>query len=50
VSGPFALDDARRQVDAYVAVGVTHIVFSISPADRAWVRSFAEEIIPNYRA
>jgi len=50
VSGMFALDDARRQIDAYVAAGVTHIVFSIGPADRAWVRSFAEEIVPNYRA
>jgi alkanesulfonate monooxygenase SsuD/methylene tetrahydromethanopterin reductase-like flavin-dependent oxidoreductase (luciferase family) len=50
VSGTFALDGARRQVDAYAAAGVTHIVFSIGPADRAWVRSFAEKIIPNYRA
>jgi len=50
VSGTFALGDARRQVDAYAAAGVTHIVFSIGPADRAWVRSFAEEIVPSYRA
>jgi F420-dependent oxidoreductase-like protein len=49
VPGTFALDDARRQIDAYVAAGVTHIIFSISPADRVWVRNFAEQIIPNYR-
>jgi F420-dependent oxidoreductase-like protein len=49
VAGTFALDDARRQIDAYVAAGVTHIIFSISPADGVWVRNFAEQIIPNYR-
>jgi F420-dependent oxidoreductase-like protein len=45
----FPVNDARRQVDAYVAAGVTHIVFSVNMAERAWVRSFAEEIIPGYR-
>jgi F420-dependent oxidoreductase-like protein len=49
VSGTFALDDTRKQVDAYVTAGVTHIVFSVGPAERAWVRRFAEEIMPNYR-
>ncbi len=49
VPGTFALDGARRQIDDYVAAGVTHIIFSISPADRVWVRNFAEQIIPNYR-
>ena len=49
VGGTFAIDDARRQVDAYAAAGVTHIVFSIGPADRAWMRRFAEDIVPNYR-
>jgi F420-dependent oxidoreductase-like protein len=49
VNGSFALDDARRQVDDYVAAGVTHIIFSMRPADRAWIRRFAEEIIPHYR-
>jgi F420-dependent oxidoreductase-like protein len=45
----FALDDARRQVDQYAAAGVTHLVFSISPAQRAWVHEFAEKVIPMYR-
>lgn len=49
VSGTFALDDARREVDAYVAAGVTHIIFSLTPADRAWIRNFAERVIPSYR-
>jgi F420-dependent oxidoreductase-like protein len=48
--GALALDDARRQIDAYVAAGVTHIVFSLGPADRPWMQTFAEKIIPNYRA
>jgi len=46
----FELNDARRQIDAYAAAGVTHIVFSVGPGQRAWVQSFAEKIIPSYRA
>jgi alkanesulfonate monooxygenase SsuD/methylene tetrahydromethanopterin reductase-like flavin-dependent oxidoreductase (luciferase family) len=49
LSGTLALGGAHRQLDAYVAAGITHIVFSIGPADRDWVRRFAEEIIPSYR-
>jgi F420-dependent oxidoreductase-like protein len=49
LNASFALDDARRQIDDYVAAGVTHIIFSLRPADRAWIRSFAERIIPCYR-
>ena len=50
MDGNFALDHARRQVDAYIAAGVTHIIYSVGPGDRAWIRNFAERIIPNYRA
>jgi F420-dependent oxidoreductase-like protein len=50
MNGTLALDDARRQVDAYAEAGVTHIIFSVSPADRSWVSSFAQRIIPSYRA
>jgi F420-dependent oxidoreductase-like protein len=50
VSGMFALEDARREVDAYTAAGVTHLIFSIGPAERASMRRFAEEIIPGYRS
>ena len=49
LNASFALDDARRQIDEYVAAGVTHIIFSLRPADRAWIRSFAERVIPSYR-
>ena len=48
--GPFALVDARRQVDEYVEAGVTNIIFSVYAKDREWVRGFAREIIPHYRA
>ncbi len=48
-AGPFELSDARRQIDEYVAAGVTHIIFSVKPADRGWVRRFAKEIIPAYK-
>ena len=49
IGGTFALDEARRRIDAYAAAGVTHIVFSIGSADRAWLRSFAKEVVPSYR-
>jgi F420-dependent oxidoreductase-like protein len=49
LEGTIKLDDAHRQIDEYAAAGVTHIVFSITPADRMWVHDFAERIIPEYR-
>jgi F420-dependent oxidoreductase-like protein len=49
VAGTFALNEARERIQAYTEIGVTHIVFSITPNDRSWMRSFAEEIIPAYR-
>jgi F420-dependent oxidoreductase-like protein len=49
VEGTFALDDARHQVDAYVAAGVTHIVFSIGLAAGDWIRRFSEQIISAHR-
>jgi hypothetical protein len=48
-AGPFELSDARHQTDEYVAAGVTHIIFSVRPADREWVRRFAQEIMPIYK-
>ena len=48
VPGIFAPSEARRQIDGYAAVGVTHIIFSVGPADRASLRIFAEQIIPHY--
>jgi F420-dependent oxidoreductase-like protein len=49
LEGTLPLSDARLQIDEYAAVGVTHIIFSVTPADREWVRRFAEEIIPILR-
>jgi F420-dependent oxidoreductase-like protein len=49
LEGTLPLSDARRQIDEYAAVGVTHIIFSVTPADREWVQRFAEEIIPVLR-
>lgn len=51
LTGLFALDEARRQIDAYAAAGVTHLIFSVSAAtDRDFIRRFAREIIPAYKA
>jgi F420-dependent oxidoreductase-like protein len=49
VGGTFSLEDARRQIDAYLDAGVSHIIFSIGPGDRAWMHDFAEKIVPGYR-
>lgn len=48
--GLFDLKEARQQVDAYVAVGVTHLMFSVSPKDRDLVRRFAAEVASAYRS
>jgi hypothetical protein len=48
-AGLFELRDAHRQIDEYVAAGVTHIIFSLKPADREWMRWFAREIISIYK-
>jgi len=44
-----ALDKVRGVIDAYLALGVTHIIFSINPSQRDWVRGFAEKVLPSYR-
>jgi F420-dependent oxidoreductase-like protein len=48
--GMFDLKEARQQVDAYLAAGVTHLMFSVSAKDRDLVRRFAAEVIPTYRS
>jgi alkanesulfonate monooxygenase SsuD/methylene tetrahydromethanopterin reductase-like flavin-dependent oxidoreductase (luciferase family) len=43
-------DDVRQQIEHYVAVGVTHIVISVSaPYDRAMLQRFAGEVMPTFR-
>jgi F420-dependent oxidoreductase-like protein len=52
LSGQFPLNEARRQIDEYVAAGVTHLIFSLSASvksDREYVRRFAAEVIPAYK-
>lgn len=44
------LSDMRQQIETYVAVGVTHIILSLSaPYDMTLVRRFAAEVIPAFR-
>jgi F420-dependent oxidoreductase-like protein len=53
ISGAFLLNDARRQVEEYVAAGVTHLIFSLNPSSadaREFTRRFAHDIIPQYRS
>jgi F420-dependent oxidoreductase-like protein len=53
LSGAFAIGEARRQIDEYVAAGVTHLIFSLSAssaADHQFVREFAKEIIPVFKS
>jgi F420-dependent oxidoreductase-like protein len=46
----FSLSEARQRIEEYVAVGVTHLIFSVSAsADRQLLRRFAQEIIPAVR-
>jgi F420-dependent oxidoreductase-like protein len=43
-------DDVRRQIERYVAVGVTYIIISVSaPYDRAVLHRFASEVMPAFR-
>ncbi len=52
LTGGFAIDEARRQVDEYVAAGVTHLIFSLNPSNaehRTFVGRFAREILPQYK-
>jgi hypothetical protein len=42
--------DIRRQIAAYVAVGVTHIIISLAaPYDMTTLRRFATEVMPAFR-
>lgn len=50
LSPPFPFSEARRRIEEYVAVGVTHLIFSVSASiDRQYLRRFAREIIPAFR-
>ncbi len=50
VTGMFAPEKARKQVEEYVAAGVTHIIFSVvAPQDRQAIHRFAQDVIPMFR-
>ncbi len=42
-------DDVCRQIDAFVAVGVTHFVITLSPYNFDVFERFAAEVMPRYR-
>ncbi len=42
-------DDVCRQIDAFVAVGVTHFVLTLSPYNFDVFERFATEVLPRYR-
>jgi F420-dependent oxidoreductase-like protein len=42
-------DDVCRQIDAFVAVGVTHFVLTLSPYNFDAFERFAAEVMPRYR-
>jgi F420-dependent oxidoreductase-like protein len=42
--------EIRRQIERYIAVGVTHIIISLSaPYDTTTLRRFAAEVVPAFR-
>jgi F420-dependent oxidoreductase-like protein len=42
-------DDVCRQIDAFVAAGVTHFVLTLSPYNFEVFERFAAEVLPRYR-
>jgi F420-dependent oxidoreductase-like protein len=45
-----SLAEIRQQIERYIAVGVTHIILSLSmPYDYAALRRFATEVVPAFR-
>ena len=43
-------DEVRAQVEAYVEVGVTHLIFALPhPFERAGLQLFAKEVAPAFR-
>ena len=50
LSALLPLGEVRQRILDYVAVGVTHLIFSVpSSVDRQLLRRFAQEIIPAFR-
>jgi F420-dependent oxidoreductase-like protein len=50
LTGLFPLSEARQRIEDYIAVGVTHLIFSLSASvDRQSLHRFAQEIMPAFR-
>jgi alkanesulfonate monooxygenase SsuD/methylene tetrahydromethanopterin reductase-like flavin-dependent oxidoreductase (luciferase family) len=50
LTGLFPLNEARQRIEEYIAVGVTHLIFSVSLSlDHQSLRRFAREVMPVFR-
>jgi F420-dependent oxidoreductase-like protein len=50
LTGLFPLSEARQRIEEYIAVGVTHLIFSVSLSlDHQSLRRFAREVMPVFR-
>jgi alkanesulfonate monooxygenase SsuD/methylene tetrahydromethanopterin reductase-like flavin-dependent oxidoreductase (luciferase family) len=50
LAGVLPLAEAPRRIEEYMAVGVTHLIFSVNPStDRPQIRQFARDIMPAFR-
>ena len=44
-------DEVREQIDAYIRVGVTHLIFALpQPFNMRMLQRFADEVLPVYRS
>ncbi len=43
------VDDVRRQIDAFIAAGVSHFVVTLNPYNMDVFERFASEVVPHYR-
>jgi F420-dependent oxidoreductase-like protein len=50
LTGLFPLSEARQRIEEYIAVGVTHLLFSVSLSiDHPSLARFAQEVMPAFR-
>jgi F420-dependent oxidoreductase-like protein len=50
LTGLFPLNEARQRIEEYIAVGVTHLIFSVSLSlDHQSLQRFAREVMPVFR-
>ena len=49
LGGAGGADDVCRQIDAFVAAGVSHLVLTLSPYNFDVFERFASDVLPRYR-